>query len=155
MGLSSRWWIILVCAGGLAVAASAYRIQWRYSEPPPTFDCASLVFPVTVEGFQAGSPERLRFFLESWPPGTTLDLRPATGERREITLVLRQGSTSLILTGLGGLVFLVVAVFFFAPRYSQPGIDGFFWISFLYGLSIMVGGVFFPGTPSFRPPPST
>jgi len=148
MGLSSRfssrWWIILVCAGGLAVAASAYRLQWQYSEPPSTFDIASLTFPVTVEGIQAGSPERLRFLLESWPPGTTLDIQPDDGLPQDITLALRQGPVSLILTGLGGMVFLAVAVLFFAFRYRQPGIDGFFWISFLYGLSIMVGGIYFP-----------
>ena len=144
MGLLRRWWIVLVCAAALAVAFTGYRLQWGFSEVPDPATLHDLVYPVSVQEFDAGSPGSLAFLLESWAPGRTLTVVDARGVPLTITLVLRQGTVPLILTGLGGLVFLAVAIGFFAPRFDQPGIGEFFWISLLYGISICLGGVFFP-----------
>ncbi len=144
MGSSRRWWNFLVFAAGVVLALAGFRHQWRCSDLPPDFPAADLGYPVSVEGYQADGPERLRFIAESWPPGTTLMVTDAAGATRALTLVLRQGYAALVLTGLSGLVFLSVAMFFLAVRGGSPGAGSFFWVSFLYGLSIMVGGVFFP-----------
>jgi hypothetical protein len=144
MGLSRQGWYYLLCAVGLTVAVLAYRAQWDRSEFPPGFAADKIAYPVDVAGYVAATPERLRFIVESWPPGTTLTVTDAAGVSRAVTTNLRQGVTALVLTGFGGLVFLTVAVFFFAPHVGRPGAASFFWLCFLYGLSVMVGGVFFP-----------
>jgi len=144
MGLSRTGWYYFVCAAGFALALLAYRIQWRCSDFPTGFTADELAYPVEVAGFRAASPERLRFLVESWPPGTALTVTAADGATHAVTTVLRQGVFSLVLTGFGGLVFLTVAAFFFAPHVNRPGAESFFWLCFLYGLAIMVGGVFFP-----------
>ncbi len=146
MGLARRWRIYLVCAAGLITALVAYRAQWTYSECPPTFAAEALAYPVTLDTYQAASPERLRFIAESWPPGAVVTITDAGGTDHVVTLVMREGKAAIILAGIGGLAFLATAVFFFAPRAHRPGLGGFFWISFLYGVAIMVGGVFFPRT---------
>ena len=146
MGIARRLMITLVCALGFVVALLAYWQQWSYSEFPPGFALQSLAYPARVENDQATTPEHLRFLAESWPPGTTITILDHRGMSHESLLVLRQGRTALVLTGLSGLVFLASAIFFFAPRCGRPGLGGFFWISLLYGLSIMVGGVFWPRT---------
>jgi len=144
MGPARRWPYYVVCAVGIALALVAYRAQWRYSELPDDFAAADLAYPVRVGDHVAATPERLRFLAESWPPGTTRGGVEARGARHEPTLVLRQGRTALVLAGVSGLAFLATALCFFAPRADRPGVRCFFWISLLYGLAIMVGGVYFP-----------
>jgi signal transduction histidine kinase len=144
MGPSRQWRYYFVCAVGFVVALLAYRAQWRCSEFPPGFVAHDLAYPAVVAGYEAATPERLRFLVESWPPGATLIITDAEGAQQVVTTVLRQGTFALVLTGLGGMVFLTVAAFFFAPHVARPGAASFFWLCYLYGLGIMVGGVFFP-----------
>ena len=144
MGLTRQWRYYLVCAAGFAIALLAYRAQWRCSDFPPDFAARELAYPAAVAGYRAATPERLRFLVESWPPGTALIITDASGAPNVVTTVLRQGPLALVLTGLGGMVFLTVAAFFFAPHVARPGAALFFWLCYLYGLAIMVGGVFFP-----------
>jgi signal transduction histidine kinase len=134
----------LVAVVGLLVALAAYQRQWRYSALPSTPPASDLHYPVRVDPYTAYDAEKLRFLAESWPPGTTLTLIDATGERRQLGLRLREGPLTLVLTGFSGITFLLSALLFFAPRAGQPGIAGFFFTTFLYGLSIMIGGEFFP-----------
>lgn len=140
----NRWLIVLAGGLGVAFALQAFRYQWRYSELPPDLDCEALGYPARIEHLPAASCERLEFLAESWRPGTTVTIVDADGFRQPVTLVLREGTVGLLLTGLSGLVFLAAAVFFFAPRCRRPGVGCFFWLTLLYGLAIMVGGVFFP-----------
>jgi len=139
-----RWLVLVVCALGLIVACLAYLAQWRYSELPRAFPAHELDYPVIVADEAAGSPERLRFLAESWPPGTVLTVTDARGRQASVHTVLRQGPVALALTGLGGAVFLATAIGFLAPRLGRRGMGDLFALTFLYGLSILVGGVFFP-----------
>jgi len=50
------------------------------------------------------------------------------------------GTTCLI----GGLLFWVVAAFFFAGLSRDRVVRDFFWLTLLYGLAVMIGGVFRP-----------
>ena len=120
-------------------------MQWRYSDFPADFPRESPLLSChrwRVPGCrpQSGCASWSRAGLPDSPSPST----DAAGADRTVILVLRQGRTGLVLTALGGLVFLAAAAFFFAPRSGQTGVDSFFWISFLYGLAIMIGGVFSP-----------
>ncbi len=97
-----------------------------------------------MDGLVAGDAAHLRFLAESWPPGTHLELIDAAGDRHGADLALRQGRFSLVVTGISGFAFLAVAIAIFAPRLGLPGAGGFFGVTFLYGLGILCGGVFFP-----------
>ena len=136
--------IHLVCALGLLLAALGYRAQWDRSQLPGHLRPADLRYPVHLDGLEAASPDRLRFLAESWPPGETIVIIDAAGRAWPVVTELRQGRLALILTGMSGVLFLLATVAIFAPRGDQPGVRGFFWISLLYGLAIMIGGVYFP-----------
>jgi signal transduction histidine kinase len=145
-----RWNLGLVGILGLLIALAAWQRQWHYSSLPVSPAVDGFAYPVQVDGFPAHDPEQLRFLAESWPPGTMLTVSDSAGRQYELALRLREGKTALALTGLSGLVFLLTALVFFAPRAARPGIAGFFWVSFLYGLSIMIGGEFFPRVDRLR-----
>lgn len=144
MGLLRGIGIVVLCTLGLTFAALGYRHQWTLSELPEDPALEELSYPVSIGDYRAGTSESLRFLAESWPPGTRLLILDADGEAVVVPTVRRLGTAGLILTGLGGTVFLAVAVGFFAPRLHRRGIGRFFWILFPYGLSIMLGGIFFP-----------
>ena len=144
MGLRNFLWIFLVCAAGLAISVYAYRHQWTLSALPPDPRLESLTYPVTIDDYQAGSLARLRFLAESWPPGTVFQLRDDTGLTIPVVLERRLGMAGLVMTGVSGFVFLVTAIGFFAPRLHQHGYGRFFWVLFPYGMSILLGGVYFP-----------
>ncbi len=140
--------VTLLCTAGLAAGLGAYVNQWHLSELPPSLVVEGLAFPVRIDDLVAGDATRLRFLVESWPPGTRLDLIDAAGERHQTDLVLRQGRLSLVVTGISGFAFLAVATAIFAPRLGVPGAGGFLGVTFLYGLGILCGGVFFPRGPA-------
>ena len=85
MGLSRQARYYLVCAVGFAFALLAYRFQWGYSDLPAAFAADQLAYPVTVAGFEAATPERLRFVVESWPPGSDLAVTDAGGGVHALT----------------------------------------------------------------------
>jgi signal transduction histidine kinase len=134
----------LIFAVGLLAALGAYGRQWRCGDLPAGPACTDGAFPVQIESWMAGDCGQLRFLAESWPPGTVLSLVDADGRRFAAVIGLREGPAALLLTGFSGLVFLAAAAAFFLPRSGQAGADTFFWITFLYGVAIMAGGVFFP-----------
>jgi signal transduction histidine kinase len=144
MGSTRRWSSHVVCVMGLLLALLAYRTQWSYSAFPDEFPAESLAYPLMIGTYTADTPQQLRFLAESWPPGAAVAILDADGGTHHVTLVLRQGPVGLVVAGIGGLAFLATALFFFAPRSDRPGVRNFLWISLLYGLAIMVGGVYFP-----------
>lgn len=144
MAADRRPALILACALGLVLALAAYAHQWRHSELPDSFPVAALAYPVRTPAGLAGDPSQLRYLAESFPPGTALVFTAADGTACAVTTDLREGQTALVVTGISGLLFLWAAVAFFAPRALQPGVGGLFGVTFLYGLAIMVGGVFLP-----------
>jgi signal transduction histidine kinase len=102
-----------------------------------------------LQGVLAGSPAEVRFIAEASPIGTPVVLIAADGRRYES--VLRKSTTVLYdaITFADGLVFWTVAALVFAPRASPGAPRGFFWATLLYGLAIMLGGVHFPGPPTW------
>jgi signal transduction histidine kinase len=136
--------IALLCLAGLVTGLGAYARQWTLSELPQGTAVETFAYPVGIGGLIAGDAVRLRFLAESWRPGTRLELIEATGRRHDVELILRQGRFSLVMTGLSGLAFIAAAISIFAPRLGLPGAGSFFWVTFLYGLGILDGGVFFP-----------
>jgi len=128
---------------GLFLYGWAFYGQVQKSALPPGFDREGLVFPVRVEQIVAARPEQVRFLVEGWPQGASLELVQATGSRISQVLVPAESRTVLLITCLSGLFFWGVGAFVFAPRWRRPGVMDFFLICFLYGFSIMIGGVFF------------
>ncbi len=136
--------IHFVCALGILAAVLGYRAQWNRSQFPAHVRPADFDYPVLIDNLEAASPDRLRFLAESWPPCASVTVIDAAGRAWPIVMELRQGRLALIITGVSGVLFLLATVAIFAPRGDQPGVRGFFWLSLLYGVAIMIGGVYFP-----------
>lgn len=138
--------VILGCLVGLAVAVVGYGNQWRLSELPDDVAVDRLAYPVRLGDLVAQDAVRLRFLTESWPPGTRLTFVDAAGERHEARLELRQGRSTVLVSGISGFAFIAAAVAIVATRAGTAGAAGFFWVTLLYGVGSLCGGVFFPRT---------
>ena len=134
---------------GLILFLWGLRCQLRVSMLPSAFDRDGLAYPAVCAGAVAGSSEQLRFLAEGWPPGSTLRIVAADGGEINVTLDRAHTSGYLVLTCLSGLFFWGVATFIFAPRVGRPGVREFYWISFLYGLAVMIGGVYYHHDPDW------
>ncbi len=142
-----RWSYRLIAIAGLVAALWGFSHQSRVASLPRDLDRTRLAYPVNVEGFVAADAEQLRFLAEGWPPGHQLRLEPNGEPARSVELIRTYDSLYLAVTLLSGLAFWAVAFFVFAPRVALPAVPQFFWITLMYGIAVLVGGVY------FRPPP--
>jgi signal transduction histidine kinase len=138
--------IILAWLFGLTVAVVGYWNQWQLSQLPDDLAVEHLRYPIRIADLSAEDAARLRFLVESWPPGTRLTYIDAAGEHHQAPLELRQGRASLVVSGISGFAFLAAAVAIVATRAGTAGATGFFWVTLLYGVGSLCGGVFFPRT---------
>ncbi len=137
--------LLILAAATLAVYLLAFLLQTRISALPPGFPAEELAYPARVGNILVESPERLRFVAEGTSPGQGLTIADAAGTTHHPVTVPRRDLANLIVIGINGLFFWSVTTFIFAPRLDRPGAKSFFWIALLYGLSVMIGGIYFPG----------
>jgi len=142
-----RWLYRLIAIAGLAAALWGFSHQSRVASLSGDLDRTDLAYPVSVEGFVAADAEQLRFLVEGWPPGHRLLIEPSGEPARSALLIRTYDSLYLAVTLLSGLAFWAVAFFVFAPRVALPAVPQFFWLALMYGIAVLVGGVY------FRPPP--
>jgi signal transduction histidine kinase len=136
---------LLLSAVTLGIYALAFTLQSRVSALPADFPRESLSYPAQVGEVVVESPDRLRFVAEGASPGEALTIVDAEGTVYHPRVVRRRDIAYMIVIGISGLFFWSVATFIFAPRLERPGARSFFRITFLYGLSVMIGGIYFPG----------
>jgi signal transduction histidine kinase len=138
---------LAVAVIGLAFYAGGFTVQCRKSRLPGDLDVEQCRFPVRVESITVASPAQLRFVVEGWRVGDVITLTDAADVTRTAVLVPAAGPGVLVVTAVSGVFFWSVCLVVFVPRTREPAVPLFFWILLLYGLAVMVGGVFFAREP--------
>ena len=142
---SSTW---VHSAIALAVA-SLYILsglaQSHVSGLPADFDRDELNYPVLVGHHQVGSELELEARVAGEPVGYPLLVRSMDGSTSTL-ITTRNLYTSFHrwVTRINGLFFLAVSLFVFAPRVDKIPARDLFWACLLYGLTVMVGGIYPP-----------
>ena len=147
---TSTW---VYCAIALA-AVSLYILggtaQTQVSGLPTDFDRDQLTYPVLVGHFQVGSELELLTRVAGEPVGYPILIRSLDGSTSTL-VITRSLYTSFHrwVTRINGLFFLAVSLFVFAPRVDKIPARDLFWACLLYGLTVMVGGVYPPQGPTW------
>ncbi len=128
---------------GLALGLWGFAGLSRLGALPADFAVPTR-WPVVVDGVRAGSPEELGFLVESRPPGWDLAITQAGGETAAVRVAPQYSRSHLALTLLDGLLFLAVNLLVFASRHERPPARPFFWLTWTAGVSILIGGLYFP-----------
>ena len=131
----------------LALYVGGFMLQCRKAQLPAAFDPGECHYPVRVEDITVSSPGQFRFVVEGWRAGQQLDWVGDDGGQGTVTLVPAAGPGLLVVTAASGVFFWTVGLFVFVPRIREPAVPLFFWILLLYGLGVMIGGVFFRPQP--------
>jgi signal transduction histidine kinase len=136
---------------GLGLWSFAHQV--RLPAFAPAEDLSRLDWPVRIQGVVTASEDQARFQVEGYAAGTEITIQtdgpgPVAVERT-VTLVAAYSWSYLLVTLISGMFFWSVAAFVFAPRVDQPAVHLFFWISVLYGMGVLVGGVFGQVDPGF------
>ena len=129
--------VSLYVFGGLA--------QSHVSGLPSDFDRSQLVYPVLVGRYEVGSELELVARVAGEPPGRPLLIRSNGGYPG--TLVTTRNLYTTFhrwVTRINGLFFFGVSLFVFAPRVEKVPARDLFWACLLYGLAVMIGGIYPP-----------
>ena len=140
---------VLSALAALAVYALAFLLQTRIPTLPADFPRESLSYPARVGGILVENSDRLRFVSEGFSIGEELTIEDARGTIYHPTLVPRRDFAYLVVIAISGLFFWTIMTFIFAPRLDRPGARSFFWMTFLYGLGVAIGGIYFVGDRSW------
>jgi signal transduction histidine kinase len=146
---ASRWRspYLLIALLALLLYVWGFALQVRKSRLPEDLGETAWAYPVQVAGRPAADAAQLAFLAEGWPAGAEVLLVEADGRRTRVRLERAEGAGVLAVTALSGLFFWSVAFFVFVPRCREPAVSLFFWILLLYGLAVMIGGVFYQRSP--------
>src|SRR5262245_37104039 len=123
--------------------------QARVAGLPAEFD-NELAYPLLVHGLPAASPSEARRLAEGFAVGTQLDVADATGHQIEIRLPHSRNWLELSTIAISGLLYWAVSLLLLAPRSRGSGIRELTWGIFLFGLSVVIGGVYLPRDPVWR-----
>ncbi len=126
----------------LALGIAGMVRQIGVTELPADYPLDAINWPVTIQGIVVADADDLIFLVEGLQPGQEVDLVSSPGQQT-LTTVPAYSVYYLIIASLSGLFFWLVACFVFIPRLHIPAVSQFFWITMLYGLGILVGGVYF------------
>lgn len=142
-------------AVGLVTCLWGIYGQMQVAALPDGFDPGALVYPVEFTGTRRGDhgpqtiaaarPAQVAFLVQGWSPGTTVLISQADGTHGQIGLRAAHSLSHGLVTLISGLFFWTVCALVFAPRTKDRIARGFFWITFLFGQAMMIGGVYFPG----------
>jgi len=139
----SRNWPYLTISLFLLVLATLGLVrQISVAELPPDFPWEEMAWPVTVRGVTLTNAEDLRFLVEGFQAGDSVDIDFPDGPRNIVT-VASQSKFYLTIAVTSGLIFWLVAFLVFIPRLDMTAVTQFYWITMLYGLGIFLGGVYF------------
>ena len=154
MSADRRLLFYILSAVGLITGLWGLHGQMQVSALPERFDPEELAFPVAVTGtFQDRAPQTIRaerpaevaFLVQGWERGAKVLIAQANGKAGQVRLRAAHSLSHGIVTLVSGLIFWAVCVFVFAPRTRDRMARGFFWITFLFGQAMMIGGIYFPG----------
>jgi signal transduction histidine kinase len=142
-----RWVFYAICIAGLAIYAWAANIQFDVAVVSPDAPTREISYPVRIDDAVADDSHQLNFIVERYAPGTTIRGIDDADRVHDLLSVKRFSIAHRLITVICGLFFWLVSFLVFAPRTGREVVRDFFWASFLYGLAIMVGLIFFPAEP--------
>lgn len=134
---------LLVAVVGLVVYVWGFSLQCCKPGLPRDFPISQISFPVRCQDIVVDSPDHLCFVVEGWDVGEAVTITDADGDSHVAVLVPAESPGVLAVTAVSGLFFWSVCFSVFVPRVRDPDVPLFFWILLLYGLAVMIGGVFF------------
>ena len=105
---------------------------------------------VRLDGTEAATRGEMQLLAQRKPPGSTVALEGDTG-RRKVTLQRAYSVPHLAVTTVCGLFFWAVATFVFAFRVQYLEARILYFGTLLYGLAILIGGVYHPASPGSMP----
>jgi len=143
-----RWPFFVIPVLALFMGLWGMRGLLSLSTPPPGYPVNAIVFPARVGPAVVGSAAELRFYAQSRPAGSILEIRSDAGvvHARLEPQISRFGLAIILLEGL---IFLGVALLVFAPRVDRGPIRDLYWCTLLYGVATMINGLYYPRTPSW------
>jgi len=138
-----RWPFFAIAALGLAIGLWGTQGLLTLSEPPPGYPANPILYPARIGPAVVGSAGELRFFAQSRPAGSMLEIRSDAGVvRARLEPQISKFHLGVIL--LEGVAFFVVALLVFAPRAERGPMRDLFWCSLLYGVATLIHGLYFP-----------
>ncbi|HKQ19633.1 MAG TPA: GAF domain-containing sensor histidine kinase [Candidatus Eisenbacteria bacterium] len=105
---------------------------------------------VRLDGTEAATRGEMQILAQRKAPGSTVALEGDTG-RRKVTLQRAYSVPHLVVTTVCGLFFWAVATFVFAFRVQFLEARILYFGTLLYGLAILIGGVYHPASPGAMP----
>lgn len=143
MKLRQRWSYYGIALVFLVVYVWAVERQSHLSRLPDDPRLDLVTYPARVDERPVGSRDELDFIAQGYRTDESMTIA-CEGIAFSLSPVNATSTFYLIVTWLNGLFFWIVSVLVFAPRMSRiPGRD-LYWASLLYGLAVMVGGVYHP-----------
>ena len=136
-----RWPFFAISILGLAVGVWGMQGLLALSASPD--GAVPTHYPARVGTAVVGSLDELRFYAQSRPAGSIIEIRSNLGvAQTRLEPQLSKIHFAMIL--LEGLLFLAVSLLVFAPRMDRGPIRDLYWCALLYGIATMIGGPHFP-----------
>ncbi|MBU0740835.1 HAMP domain-containing histidine kinase [bacterium] len=148
MSIDRRWFFMLISALALVAGVWGFTIQVHEGVLPRDLAADDLAYPLQAASRTARSPAELRFIVQDLPPGAELRIEQPGREPLRVELASNFSSSYYGVTLFSGLFFWVVATLVFAWRVGKPVVAAFYWITLLYGLAVMIGGVYYHPDPA-------
>ena len=140
-----RWSFFLISALGLLVGLWGMKGLSQLSTLPLGFAPEGVRYPARVGRAVVASPAELRFIAESRPIGSIIEIISDAGVAR-VRLEPKLTKLHYGIVFFEGLLFLAVNFLVFCPRVDRGPVRDLYWCTLLYGIAIMVGGLYFPRT---------
>ena len=143
-----RWPFFAIAALGLAIGLWGMQGLLTLSEPPPGYPANPILYPARIGPAVVGSAGELRFFAQSRPAGSIIEVRSDAGVvRTRLEPQISKFHLAVIL--LEGLALFAVALLVFAPRAERGPMRDLFWCALLFGVATLIHGLYFPRSGSW------
>jgi signal transduction histidine kinase len=149
-----HWMHVLLAVAAIALYVLGGIAQSRIGALPDDFPIEDLAYPVWLENHEVSSESELRARAAGQGVGRRVDVRwtdPETGAvlAQSLDTVRANAYFHDLVTRLNGFFFLAVTLLVFAPRADMVPARDLYWACLLYGLAVMIGGVYAPAGPAW------
>lgn len=142
---TSHWLHTAFAVAAIGLYVLGGIAQSRVAGLPPDFPLGQLEYPVRVGTHQVQEEAELLARVSGEPLGYPLRIQDAGGTVDTlVTPIHLYTSFHRVITRINGLFFLAVSLVVFAPRIDKVPARDLFWACLLYGLAVMIGGVYPP-----------
>ncbi len=133
----------VVSTVAFAFALWAAQGLTRLSALPADLSRNGVAYPALLGSITVGSPAELQFLIQSRPSGSVVEVRSGDSVLRG-RLVPQLSRLHFFLVLFEGIVFFAVNLIVFCPRLDRGPVRDFYWCTLLYGVAVLLGGVYLP-----------